>query len=123
MFNFKKILTGFIILCSANIAFADSYIMIANDTITDIQCEDNGIVNVHALTTLTNEKKSVIVTALKDGSTQFTMKIKNKCHCYKVNVNKGLLQICGDNSIKILPIDLPPEALPTDTTHLEDCNK
>ncbi|MCM1264660.1 MAG: hypothetical protein NC200_00550 [Candidatus Gastranaerophilales bacterium] len=123
MIDFKRFFITLITILSANIVFADSYIMIADGPITEIKCEDNCIVNVHALTTLTNEKKSVIVTALKDGSTQFTIKVKNRCHCYKVNVTNGIMQICGDNTVKILTIDLPPEALPTEATPAEGCTK
>ena len=51
--------------------------------------------------------------------TEFTIKVKNKIHTYKVDINNNKMTISGDKSTKILPIDLPPEALPT----TEECNK
>lgn len=124
MINLKRF---FIIMTTmfvfANFVFADSYIMIADGPITEIKCPDNCVASVNVLTTLTNEKKSLIVTSVKDGESEFTIKVKNKCHCYKINVCNGKMQICGSNAVKILPVDLPPEALPEESLPQEGCSK
>ncbi len=119
MINFKRFFITIIALCSANFAFADSYIMISDYDISEIKCSDESVVSVKALTTLSNERKSIIVSSIKDGQTEFTIKVKNKIHTYKVDINNNKMTISGDKSTKILPIDLPPEALPT----TEECSK
>jgi hypothetical protein len=127
MIDFKRILIGIMFICSANIAFADSYIVVSDLPISDVKCEDSTIISIRALTTLSNEKKSLIITSLKDGSTQFTLTMKNKPYSYKVDVKNGVAQIKGDNVVKILPIDLPPEALPEVNqpcpTSTKECDK
>ena len=108
----KYILAAIVLICGIKPVFADSCIMISETSITDIKCKDCGIINVKPLLSLSNEKKSIMVTSLRDGQTELTIKIKNKSCCYKVTVSNGKLKICGDNKIKILPVDLPPEVLP-----------
>lgn len=119
MINFKRFLITIVALCSANLAFADSYIMISDYDISEIKCNDESIVSVKALTTLSNEKKSLIVSSIKDGQTEFSIKVKNKIRTYKIDIKNDKITITGDKATKILPIDLPPEALPT----TEECNK
>ena len=108
----KYILVTILLICAGRPVFADSCIMISETAVTDIKCKDCGIISVKPLSSLSNEKKSIMVTSLRDGQTELTIKIKNKSCCYKVNVSNGKLEICGDNKIKILPVDLPPEVLP-----------
>lgn len=111
MVDLKRILITFLMLFCANFAYADSCIVISDMPITDIQCEDESVINVRSLVTLTNSRTSLIITSLKDGSTRFTLGIKNKPHVYKVNVQGGKIVVDGDNSIKVMPIDLPAEVL------------
>ena len=119
MFNLKTLfLTLLVILYSVNIAFADSYIMISDNPITEIRCNNESVVSIRALTTLTNEKTSFIVTANKDGKTSFTVKNKSGCYDYVAKVKSGKLTISGDNQIKIISIDLPQEF-----TQSGDCAK
>jgi len=119
MLNIKRFLITIAVLCSANMVFADSCIMISESDITEIKCPQNSVICIKALTTLSNEKRSVIVTSLKDGECEFVLKIKNRSCTYKADVKNGKMTITGSSKIKILPVDLPPEAaLPT-----EECNK
>ena len=108
----KYLLAPILLICGVSTAFADSCIMISESPITEIKCKDSEIISVKPLSSLSNEKKSVMITSVKDGQTELTIKIKNKCYCYAVNVVNSKLTICGDNKIKILPVDLPPEVLP-----------
>ena len=110
MFNLKTLfIVLLVVLYSVNVAFADSYIMISDNPITEIRCANETVVSIRALTTLTNEKTSFIVTANKDGKVNFTVKNKNGCYDYTAKVKSGKLEISGDNQIKIIPIDLPQE--------------
>lgn len=111
---FKNILITVLISMSSNIAFADSCIMIAPDNISKVECQNNNILGFHVLSNLLNEKKSVIVSSVSDGDTSFTIKFKHKKCDYKASVHNGKLEIKGDRYIKILPIDLPPELLPSE---------
>ncbi|MCD8377209.1 MAG: hypothetical protein LUB59_00290 [Candidatus Gastranaerophilales bacterium] len=120
MIDLKRFLITVILLCSANFAYADSCIMIADSEIKDVKCNDTSIVCMRVLTTLTNEKRSIIVTSLKDGQTEFSVKVKSRYHCYKVKVCGSKLTICGDSTLKIMPVDLPAEALPL-TPSSEEC--
>ena len=104
-----KIIITIFALSSAGSVFANNYIMVSPNNITKIDCANNNIVNMHILSTLTNEKKSVIVTPVADGETSFAIYLKNKKCDYKAKVNGENLEITGDKTIKILPLDLPPE--------------
>ena len=96
-------------MCSAGTVFANNYIMLAPDNITKIECANNNVLNMHILSTLTNEKKSLIVTPANSGETSFAIIMKNKKCDFKATVNGDNLTIKGDKTIKILPLDLPPE--------------
>ena len=106
---FKNIIVTIFMMMSVNGAFADSYIMIAPADITKVECQNNKILNLHVLSTLMNEKKSVIVTSVSDGQTNFSLYMKHKKCDYKATIQSGKLSIKGDSAIKILSVDLPPE--------------
>lgn len=107
----KRILAIIATLCSVNFAMANSCIMVSPQEIGSVTCADNNVASFHILSTLMNEKKSLIVTSLSDGEINFTINLKNKKCDYKAKVSNGKLEIKGDKFIKILDIDLPPEAL------------
>ena len=98
------------LLC-ANTVFAQSCIMVSPSEITKIDGGDNNVVEFHILSTLMNEKKSVIVSSKSDGETSFAIYLKNKKCDYKAKVCGDKLEIKGDKTIKVLTIDLPPTAL------------
>lgn len=112
MLDIKRILMIIMVICYVNIAHAESCIMITDMDITDIKCDNHGVIDVKLLTTLSNEKRTIIVSSLKDGDAGFSVKLKNKYYDYKVSVTGGKLKINGDTKIKILPVDLPSEVLP-----------
>ena len=106
---FKSLIFSLLLILPVNFAFADSCIMISPENITKVDCQDQSIVSVNILSTLMNDKKSLIVTSLKDGCTSLKIKLKNKTCDYQVRVNTGKLEIKGDKTIKVLSVDLPPE--------------
>lgn len=112
MKKIKYFFISSVLLLMTNIAYADSCIMITESKITDINCSNNDIISINVLTTLSNEKRSLIVSSLKDGSCDFTIKLNKSNYKYKAVVDNGKLKITGSNKIKILPVDLPPEILP-----------
>lgn len=106
---FKRLTIIFMLIMSANFAFADSCLMVAPSDITKFECKNNNIVSMNILSNLLNEKKSLIVSSISDGETSFVIYMKHKKCDYKATVSNGKLNIKGDNAIKILPVDLPPE--------------
>lgn len=105
----KIILLSGLIFLGIDTSYADSYIMISPDNITEVECPNCDIVDIHVLNSIMNDKKSVIVTATGDGSSHFALRLKSKRCDYKATVQGGKLDIKGDKYIKIFPIDLPPE--------------
>ncbi|GEM_PF-4534489 len=105
-----KIMLFVAMLCSMNAVYADSCIMISPLTITTVEASNASFLKFHILSTLDNDKKSVIVSSVKDGEGTFAIKTKNNKKCdYKASVKNGKLEIKGDNTIKVLPLDVPPE--------------
>lgn len=96
----------------ANAGFANSYIMLANYPITAVEGDKSNVVCVKPMTSLMNEKKSIIVTPLKDGVGEFKVKLKNRTLTYKAIVKDGQIEFQGNRVIKIVPLDLPPEVMP-----------
>lgn len=114
--DMRRILITIIMMLPFNMAFADSYIMISPNNITNINCTNNNVVSFNVLSTLMNEKKSIILTSLSDGTASLTVNLKHKKCDYKIVVKNGKMDIKGDKFIKILPVDLPPELNATEET-------
>ena len=113
MHKFKNILiTTVLILFSTNLAFAENYIMMSNESILSVDCSNCGVVAVKPLATLMNDKKTVIITPLKDGTAEFKVKLKHRTLSYKAVVKDGKIDFSGNRIIKIVPLDLPPEFVP-----------
>lgn len=110
----KYFLLIVIAICTVNYAFAGSCIMVSPNDITKVVCSNNNVIGYHILSTLTNEKRSVIINSISDGEADLTLELKNKKCNYKAVVRNGRLEIKGDKYIKILPIDLPPEVAPVE---------
>ena len=99
-------------LISINFAYADSCIMLSPVTITKVECGSANFIKFHILSTLDNDKKSIILTSVKDGEGSFAVRTKNnKKYEYKASVKDNCLEIKGDSLIKILKIDIPPELI------------
>ena len=120
MYKFKNLLfTILLMIFSANFVFAENYIMMSNESITAVECSNCGVICVKPLTTLMNEKKTIIITPVKDGSAEVKVKLKNRTLSYKVVVKDGKIDFSGNRVIKIVPLDLPPEFVPQG----DNCNK
>lgn len=120
MNKLKNILyTSVLMVLSTNFAFAENYIMMSNESISAVECSNCGVICVKPLATLMNEKKTIIITPLKDGSAEFKVKLKNRTLTYKATVKDGKIDFDGNRVIKIVPLDLPPEFLPQG----DGCNK
>ena len=108
----KSIIAALFIFIFVNAANANSYIIISPYNISRVESESSSFLNFHLLSTLDNTKRSVIVTPYKDGEGCFAIRSKNSRKCdYKAYVKDGVLEIKGDTSLKVLPIDVPPELM------------
>lgn len=89
-------------------AFED-YIITTDGKLTQIKIENNQIIDVFPLITVMNEKNTLIVHPLKEGSTCFSIK-KNSTEgfLFHVKVTKDETFIAPVDGFDILPIDEPP---------------
>ena len=118
MNKFKNIfITTVLMLFATNIAFAENYILLSNEPITKVECSTGGVISVRPLTSLMNEKKTLLVCPIKDGVGEFSIKLKYRTLDYKAIVKDGKIEFKGNRFLKIVPLDLPPEILPQN----EDC--
>lgn len=107
--NLKTVLiTTILVFLSTNSVFAENYILMSPEAITEVECQ-GGVISVKPLTTLMNEKKTMIISPIKNGSTEFKVKLKNRSLSYRAVVNDGKIEFHGNKVIKIVPLDLPPE--------------
>lgn len=120
MCKFKNaLITTVLMIFSSNIVFAENYIMMSNESILSVDCSNCGVVAVKPLTTIMNDKKTIIITPIKDGTAEFKVKLKNRTLTYKAVVKDGKIDFTGNRVIKIVPLDLPPEFIPQGNS----CNK
>lgn len=89
-------------------AFED-YIITTNGKLTNIKIENNQIIDVFPLITVMNEKNTLIVHPLKEGTTCFSIK-KNmtESFLFHVKVLKDETIIAPVDGFNILPLDEPP---------------
>ena len=113
MSKFKNILiTTVLMLLSTNLVFAENYILLSNEPITKVECVNSGVISVKPLTSLMNEKKTLLISPLKNGTGEFSIKLKYRTLNYKAIVKDGKIEFKGNSFLKIVPLDLPPEILP-----------
>jgi hypothetical protein len=91
-------------------AFEDC-IIISDGKLTDIKIEDNSIIDVFPLTTIMNDKNTLIIHPLKTGITRFcVLKNGKDLALFSVNVSETDTCINGSKGFEILTLD-PPEGI------------
>lgn len=113
-------ITTVLMLFSSNFALAENYIMMSNESITSVDCSNCGVICVKPLANIMNDKKTIIITPVKDGSAEFKVKLKNRTLTYKAVVKDGKIDFTGNRVIKIVPLDLPPEFVPQGNSNKGD---
>jgi len=103
----------FILLIFFNIlqaqAFED-YIVTTKGKLTNIEIENNTIIDVHPLVTLMNDKNTLIVHPLKTGATCFKVRKNYKENfLFQVFVEENKTTISNVDGFEVLSIDVPPE--------------
>ena len=88
-------------------AFEDCIIM-NNGKLTDINIEDNTVIDVFPLITVMNEKNTLIVHPLKSGKTRFcALKNDKNLVLFEVEANDIETRISAPDGFEIFSIDPP----------------
>ena len=81
----------------------------ADDKLSDIKVEHNDIIDVYPLITIMNDKNTLIVHPLKEGTSKFIVtKGKKDKLLFSVNVGKKETIIDHVDGVEIFQIDTPP---------------
>ena len=96
-------------ICLSAYSYEDC-IITTNGKMTDIKIQHNDIIDVFPLTTIMNEKNTLIVHPLKTGNTKFSILKNNKDKfIFDVKVTKDKTEINNVVGFEIYTLDCPPE--------------
>ena len=91
----------------ASQAFEDC-IITTDGKLTNINIEDNSIIDVYPLITVMNDKNTLLVHPLKQGKTRFfVLKNDKKLALFNVNVRELETEINAPDGYEVLSIDAP----------------
>lgn len=106
----KWLITSLIFLSTLQAQAFEDYVITTNGKLTDISIEDNTIIDVHPLITISNSKNTLIVSPLKSGKTRFCVLKNNKeIVMFNVEVSENKTTIDSVKGFEILAIDSPFE--------------
>lgn len=107
----KKFIISLLLFSSISLqAFAyENFLLISDKNISNVDVKDANIVTVVPMTTLSNDKKSAIITSLKVGETEFSFNNGKKFIKCNVKVGADKTIISKTSGVKFIPIDLPTE--------------
>ena len=107
----KKLYSVFfiILIAAATVQAREDCIISNSEKLTDIKIEHNDIIDVFPLITIMNEKNTLIVHPLKEGSTRFSV-LKNGKEkvIFNVLVEDDKTIIDDVKGFEILTVDCPP---------------
>ena len=105
----KKILPILLILLTTTTANAFEDCIIVNDgKLTDINIEDNTIIDVFPLITVMNEKNTLMVHPLKIGRTRFCALKNNKnLVLFEVEASEVETRVNAPEGFEVLTLDTP----------------
>lgn len=110
MKKFFILLIAFILINVQTYAFQDG-IVINKDKLTDINIEDNSVVDVFPLTTIMNDKNTLIVHPLKEGKTRFcVLKNGKTLALFTVEITEFETLINSPAGFEVFILDTPEEA-------------
>lgn len=103
---FSVLLVTFFSTLTVN-AFEDC-IIVTKGKLTDINIEDNSVIDVYPLITVMNDKNTLIVHPLKSGNTRFCVLKNNKnLALFEVTVEDYKTNINAPEGFEVLTIDPP----------------
>ena len=104
------LLTALIFITALSVQAYQDCIIINNDKITDINIEDNTIIDVYPLITVMNEKNILFVHPLKSGKTRFcALKNNKKVVLFEVEADDFETKIIHPEGFEVLSVDAPDE--------------
>ena len=110
MKNYFKIFFLFMLLCMPVYAFEDCIIS-TNGKLTDIKIQHNDVIDVFPMITVMDDKNTLVVHPLKEGTSKFTVMKNNKDKfLFSVTVNDEGTYINPVDSFEIFTVDCPPGA-------------
>ena len=106
----KLLLILLMFLTSLQVLAFEDYVVMTNGKLTDISIEDNTVIDVCPLVTISNSKNTLIVSPLKVGKTRFcVLKNDKEIVMFNVEVNENKTKIDDVKGFEILAIDAPFE--------------
>ena len=106
----KILLTALIFFATLSTQSFQDCIVVNNGKITDINIEDNTVIDVYPLITVMNEKNTLIVHPLKTGKTRFCALKNNKnLVLFEVEVSEYETNIIHPEDFEVLSIDTPDD--------------
>ena len=107
----KYLLTVFSIILTLQVFAYEDCIITTNGKLNNIKIQHNDIIDVYPLITIMNEKNTLIVHPLKQGSTKFSV-VKNakEKFIFDVKINDEGTVISQAEGFDILTIDCPSNA-------------
>lgn len=112
-----KAVLGIILILNTTLAVQafEDCIISTNGKLTDISIENNNIVDVYPLVTISNDKNTLIVHPLSVGKTRFCVLKNNKnIVMFNIEVKENETLIEDVEGFDILTIDIPQEELEID---------
>ena len=105
----KKFLISILILSVAQAVYAyEDCIITNNGKLTDINIEDNTIIDVYPIITVMNEKNTLMVHPLKTGKTRFCVLKNNKSLAlFDAEVDEFETRINAPDGFEVLTLDSP----------------
>ena len=102
-------------LLTAPAAFGlENYVITSNNTITNIENNTPDIIEVHEMTTIMNEKNTVIVECKKEGKGKFSLTSDGKKNEFEMNISKNKTELKTSGNYTCYILDTAPEVFELD---------
>jgi len=106
----KYLLTALGLMITIPVFAYEDCIIMTDGKLTDIKIQHNDIIDVCPLVTIMNDKNTLIVHPLKEGSTKFTvLKDEKEKILFNVDVKDEYTKISSVEGFDILAVDSPPD--------------
>lgn len=106
----KLFLTTLIVFTILQAQAFEECIVTTDGRLTDIQIEDNQIIDVYPLITIMNNKNTLFVKPLREGETSFSVLKNGKyIHKFDVKVMNNKTEISETRGFSINSLDAPPQ--------------
>lgn len=99
----------FVFMTTLSVFAFEDYVIITDGKMTNINIEDDTVIDILPLVTIMNEKDTLIVTALKCGSTNFSVLKDGKDRVmFHADINENETKISSADGFEIVRFDNPP---------------